>query len=208
MAWIQRDPSIWDSPLEFKPERFLRDNQKCDFSGNSFHYLPFGSGRRICAGLPLAERMLMYLLASLLHSFEWKLDSEIIDMSYTFGAFLRKSTPLLAIPTPSDVKAAIKYGKDNLSLDTVINGTVGYDDSLDPKLVQFPFMGPGPRENVEIMYCGYDDILDPKLGQFPFMGLDPRGNVENMCSPMNKRETHPTGPSVHSIGRLNPILVT
>ncbi|KAL0289233.1 UNVERIFIED_CONTAM: Flavonoid 3',5'-hydroxylase [Sesamum calycinum] len=101
MAWIQRDPSIWDSPLKFKPERFLHDNKKCDFSGNSFHYLPFGSGRRICAGLPLAERMLMYLLASLLHSFEWKRpDSEIIDMSYTFGAFLRKSTPLLAIPTP------------------------------------------------------------------------------------------------------------
>ncbi|KAL0310313.1 UNVERIFIED_CONTAM: cytochrome [Sesamum calycinum] len=101
VGWIQRDPSIWDSPLEFKPERFLHENEKYDFSGNDFRYLPFGSGRRICAGLPLAERMLMYLLASLLHSFEWKLpDGETVDMSDTFGIVVRKSTPLLAIPTP------------------------------------------------------------------------------------------------------------
>ncbi|KAL0285464.1 UNVERIFIED_CONTAM: cytochrome [Sesamum angustifolium] len=101
VGWIQRDPSIWDSPSEFKPERFLHENEKYDFSGNDFRYLPFGSGRRICAGLPLAERMLMYLLASLLHSFEWKLpDGETVDMSDTFGIVVRKSTPLLAIPTP------------------------------------------------------------------------------------------------------------
>ncbi|KAL0409527.1 UNVERIFIED_CONTAM: cytochrome [Sesamum radiatum] len=101
VGWIQRDPSIWDSPSEFKPERFLHENKNCDFSGNNFHYLPFGSGRRICAGLPLGERMLMYLLASLLHSFEWKLpDGETADMSNTFGIVLRKSTPLFAIPTP------------------------------------------------------------------------------------------------------------
>ncbi|KAL0409542.1 UNVERIFIED_CONTAM: cytochrome [Sesamum radiatum] len=101
VGWIQRDPSIWDSPSEFKPERFLDGNEKCDFSGNSFHYLPFGSGRRVCAGMPLAEKMLMYLLASLLHSFEWKLpDGEAVDMSDTFGIVLRKTTPLLAIPSP------------------------------------------------------------------------------------------------------------
>ncbi|KAL0446064.1 UNVERIFIED_CONTAM: cytochrome [Sesamum latifolium] len=101
VGWIQRDPSIWDTPSEFKPERFLNGNEKCDFSGNSFHYLPFGSGRRVCAGLPLAEKMLMYLLASLLHSFEWKLpDGETVDMSDTFGIVLRKTTPLLAVPSP------------------------------------------------------------------------------------------------------------
>ncbi|KAL0409531.1 UNVERIFIED_CONTAM: cytochrome [Sesamum radiatum] len=103
VAGIQRDPSIWDSPSEFKPERFLHENKNYGFNGNNFHYLPFGSGRRICAGLPLAERMLMYLLASLLHSFEWKLlDGETVDMSDTFGIVSRKSTPLLAIPTPGN----------------------------------------------------------------------------------------------------------
>ncbi|XP_051130115.1 geraniol 8-hydroxylase-like isoform X1 [Andrographis paniculata] len=96
-AYIQKDPRYWNSPLEFKPERFL-DNG-CDFSGNSFHYLPFGSGRRMCAGLPLAERMLMYFLASLVHSFDWKLpNDQKLDMSEAFGMILRKSVPLVAIP--------------------------------------------------------------------------------------------------------------
>ncbi|KAK6161516.1 hypothetical protein DH2020_004897 [Rehmannia glutinosa] len=98
---IQRDPSIWDNPLEFKPERFLGENEKLDFRGNHFHYLPFGSGRRICAGLALAERMLIYLLASLLHSFDWKLpEGETFDMLETFAILLRKSTPLLVNPNP------------------------------------------------------------------------------------------------------------
>ncbi|KAL0310311.1 UNVERIFIED_CONTAM: Geraniol 8-hydroxylase [Sesamum calycinum] len=101
LPWIQKDPSIWDSPLEFKPERFLHDTKKCPFNGNNFNYLPFGSGRRICAGMPLAEKMVMYLLASLLHSFEWKLpDGKTVDMSYTFASVLRKITPLLVIATP------------------------------------------------------------------------------------------------------------
>ncbi|KAI3453579.1 hypothetical protein Pfo_010242 [Paulownia fortunei] len=97
---IQRDPSIWDNPMEFKPERFLDDNGKLDFRGNHFHYLPFGSGKRICAGMALAG-MLIYLLASLLHSFDWKLpEGETFDMSETFGIVLRKSTPLVVIPNP------------------------------------------------------------------------------------------------------------
>ncbi|KAK6118994.1 hypothetical protein DH2020_047280 [Rehmannia glutinosa] len=98
---IQRDPSIWDNPDEFKPERFLDDNGNLDFKGNHFHYLPFGSGRRVCAGMPLAERMLIYLVASLVHSFEWKLptEGETLDMSERFGIVLKKSTPLFAVPT-------------------------------------------------------------------------------------------------------------
>ena len=67
---IHKDPNLWDSPLEFRPERFLNDDASTfDYSGNNFQYLPFGSGRRVCAGLRLAEKMLMYLQASLLHSF-------------------------------------------------------------------------------------------------------------------------------------------
>ncbi|KAI3464075.1 hypothetical protein Pfo_020738 [Paulownia fortunei] len=98
---IQRDPSIWDNPMEFRPDRFLNDSGKWDFSGNNFHYLPFGSGRRICPGRPLAERMVTYLLASLLHSFEWKFPKgEKLDMSEGFGIVLRKSTPSYAIPSP------------------------------------------------------------------------------------------------------------
>ncbi|KAK4400307.1 Flavonoid 3'-monooxygenase [Sesamum angolense] len=98
---IQRDPVAWDNPLEFKPERFLGGDENLDFSGKNFNYIPFGSGRRICAGLPLAERMLSYVLASLLHSFEWKLpEGEKLDMEDKFGSVLRRENPLFAIPFP------------------------------------------------------------------------------------------------------------
>ncbi|KAK4382309.1 Flavonoid 3'-monooxygenase [Sesamum angolense] len=95
------DHLSWDNPLEFMPERFLGNSEKWDFSGNNFNYIPFGSERRICAGLPLAERMLRYLLASLLHSFDWQLPKgEKVDIVDRFGVVLRKNNPLVAIPSP------------------------------------------------------------------------------------------------------------
>lgn len=101
---MHRDPQIWENPLEFKPERFLDEppaTVKLDFRGNNFQYLPFGSGRRVCAGIPLAEKMLMYFLASLLHSFDWQPTetNKQVDLSEKFGLVMRKSKPLLAIPT-------------------------------------------------------------------------------------------------------------
>ncbi|XP_058085704.1 cytochrome P450 71AU50-like [Magnolia sinica] len=101
-AWaIHRDPDAWDRPFEFRPERFLTEATKSDFNGNDFRYIPFGSGRRICAGLPLAEKMLMHVLASLLHSFEWALpEGTELDLLEKFGIVIKKSTPLIAIPSP------------------------------------------------------------------------------------------------------------
>lgn len=96
---IHRDPSIWENPLEFRPERFL--NGKRDFSGNDFSYFPFGSGRRICAGIAMGERMFMFSLASVLHSFDWKLpQGEKLDLEEKFGIVLKKKIPLKAIPRP------------------------------------------------------------------------------------------------------------
>ncbi|PIN16381.1 hypothetical protein CDL12_10968 [Handroanthus impetiginosus] len=96
---IYMDPQVWENPLEFQPDRFLNDTGNFDYMRNSFQYLPFGSGRRICPGLPLAERMVMYLLATLIHSFEWILpEGEKIDLLEKFGIVMRKSKPLYAIP--------------------------------------------------------------------------------------------------------------
>ncbi|MED6160094.1 hypothetical protein PIB30_048150 [Stylosanthes scabra] len=103
---IHRDPSIWDNPLEFDPTRFLNDdddggaNNKWDFSGSDFRYFPFGSGRRICAGIAMAERTVLYILATLVHSFNWKVpEGENLDMSDKFGIVLKKKISLVAIPT-------------------------------------------------------------------------------------------------------------
>ncbi|GKU95922.1 hypothetical protein SLEP1_g9219 [Rubroshorea leprosula] len=99
---MHRDPEFWDNPSEFRPERFILNDangKKLDFSGNNFEYLPFGSGRRICAGLVLGERMLMYVLASLLHSFEWKVaEGSEPDTTEKLGIVLEKARPLFAVP--------------------------------------------------------------------------------------------------------------
>ncbi|XVF13298.1 hypothetical protein REPUB_Repub08aG0196800 [Reevesia pubescens] len=99
-AWaIHRDPSIWENPLEFNPDRFLNSNW--DFSGSDFRYFPFGSGRRNCAGIAMAERMVLYSIATLLHSFDWKVtDGKKLDLSEKFGIVLKLKNPLVAIPTP------------------------------------------------------------------------------------------------------------
>ncbi|KAJ6714607.1 P450 putative-RELATED [Salix viminalis] len=99
---IHRDPDLWENPLEFRPERFLNaDSGTFDYSGNNFQYLPFGSGRRVCAGIPLAEKMLMLLQASLLHSFEWKLPAGgVLELSDRYGIVIKKMEPLIVIPSP------------------------------------------------------------------------------------------------------------
>ncbi|KAK1407212.1 hypothetical protein QVD17_38826 [Tagetes erecta] len=95
---IHRDLRYWDNPMKFNPERFLTG--KWDYKGNNLVYFPFGSGRRICAGLPLAEKMLMFILASLLHSFDWSLPKgEEHDLTEIFGIALQKRKPLIAIPS-------------------------------------------------------------------------------------------------------------
>ncbi|KAJ3692775.1 hypothetical protein LUZ60_011870 [Juncus effusus] len=105
---IHRDGENWTDPLEFKPERFL--GVKRDFTGNDFDYLPFGSGRRICAGIPMADKMVAYLLATLIHSFDWKVpEGSEIDLEEKFGIVMKKAVPLVGIPTP-------RLSKDELYL--------------------------------------------------------------------------------------------
>ncbi|KAI4370383.1 hypothetical protein MLD38_018741 [Melastoma candidum] len=100
-AYIHTDPKLWDKPLDFVPERFLEDPSEYDFSGNNFVYLPFGSGRRICPGLPLAEKMLMFMLANFLHSFHWELpEGTELEFSNNVGIVSKKSRPLVVIPRP------------------------------------------------------------------------------------------------------------
>ncbi|KAG6498306.1 flavonoid 3'-monooxygenase CYP75B137-like [Zingiber officinale] len=107
---IHRDPEVWEDPLEFRPERFENGGEAgkrgWDFSGNDFRYLPFGSGRRICAGVAMAERMASYMVATLVHSFEWQTPEGIgkeaaaTDMEEKFGIVMKKARPLVLVPTP------------------------------------------------------------------------------------------------------------
>ncbi|KAG5539704.1 hypothetical protein RHGRI_020046 [Rhododendron griersonianum] len=97
---LGRDPTFWENPLQFKPERFL--DSTLDYKGNDYGFLPFGAGRRICPGIPMAAKLVPLVLASLVHFFDWSLPGEIdpngLHMSEKFAVTLQKEQPLLLIP--------------------------------------------------------------------------------------------------------------
>ncbi|KFK37348.1 hypothetical protein AALP_AA4G245100 [Arabis alpina] len=105
---IGRDPSVWENPTRFEPERFLK--REIDVKGNDFELIPFGSGRRICPGISMALRTMCRVLASLLYSFDWKLENGVVpqnmDMSDIFGVTLRKAKPLRALPIKKPVRSS------------------------------------------------------------------------------------------------------
>ncbi|XP_043712007.1 cytochrome P450 84A1-like [Telopea speciosissima] len=100
---IGRDKNSWDEPEKFNPSRFLRQGAP-DFKGNSFEFLPFGSGRRSCPGLQLGLYALELAVANLLHCFKWELPDGMkpseIDMSDASGFTAPKAVHLVAVPTP------------------------------------------------------------------------------------------------------------
>ncbi|RVX01019.1 Cytochrome P450 76C4 [Vitis vinifera] len=93
-AWaIGRDSRTWSNPNSFEPERFLES--EIDVKGRDFQLIPFSGGRRICPGLLFGHRMVHLMLASLLHSFDWKLEDgmkpEDMDMDEKFWVCITKS---------------------------------------------------------------------------------------------------------------------
>ena len=101
MGYRSRSNCTWSNPNAFVPERFL--GRDIDVKGRDFELIPFGVGRRICPGMPLAHRMVHLMLASLLYSHAWKLEDgmkpEDMDMDEKFGFALRKVQPLRVVPT-------------------------------------------------------------------------------------------------------------
>ncbi|KAK7268394.1 hypothetical protein RIF29_21092 [Crotalaria pallida] len=97
---IGRDPTLWDNPNLFSPERFI--GSEIDIKGRHFELAPFGAGRRICPAMMLAIRMLLMMLGSLINSFDWKLEDgmklEDVNMDEKFGITLQKAQPLRLVP--------------------------------------------------------------------------------------------------------------
>ncbi|CAH2042513.1 unnamed protein product [Thlaspi arvense] len=71
---------------------------KTETEGQHFSFLPFGSGRRMCPGIPLAHRVVSLMVASLVYHFDWNLPHgltpEKLDMNDTFGLALQKASHL------------------------------------------------------------------------------------------------------------------
>ncbi|GLJ48568.1 hypothetical protein SUGI_1024530 [Cryptomeria japonica] len=95
---ITHDPEIWESPHEFRPERFVED--KVDVLGNDLRLAPFGSGRRVCPGKALGLATVHLWVAKLLHHYKWiPSPQHPVDLTEVLKLSSQMATPLAAIPT-------------------------------------------------------------------------------------------------------------
>ncbi|XP_078153715.1 oryzalexin D synthase-like [Carex rostrata] len=58
---IGHNPQVWNEPDVFRPGRFLE--KQISFHGKDFEFIPFGSGKRNCLGMPYAARVIPFLLS-------------------------------------------------------------------------------------------------------------------------------------------------
>ena len=102
-AWaIGRDPEQWIDADSFIPERF--DGSSVDYIGANFEFIPFGAGRRMCAGISFGIASIELPLAQLLYHFDWTLPDgmkpEDLDMDETFGATTKRKNSLFLNANP------------------------------------------------------------------------------------------------------------
>ncbi|VAH11743.1 unnamed protein product [Triticum turgidum subsp. durum] len=110
---IARDPASWGpDPLEFRPVRFLPGglHESADVKGGDYELIPFGAGRRICAGLGWGLRMVTLMTATLVHAFDWSLvdgtTPEKLNMEEAYGQTLQRAVPLVVQPVPRLLSSA------------------------------------------------------------------------------------------------------
>ncbi|PUZ51540.1 hypothetical protein GQ55_6G196000 [Panicum hallii var. hallii] len=110
-AWaIGRDPAAWESPEEFRPDRFA--GSAVDFRGRHFQLIPFGAGRRMCPGVNLAMSVVELALANLVARFDWALpegEAVQLDMEETTGCTSRKRAPLRAVATQHCFSPSVSF---------------------------------------------------------------------------------------------------
>lgn len=75
------DTSVWDKPHEFRPERFLDESGKFCVSRDST--LPFGAGKRQCAGKTFARNMLFLFSTMFLQMFSVRMPDGVKAHSFS-----------------------------------------------------------------------------------------------------------------------------
>lgn len=79
------DPSIFERPESFNPERFLDDNGK--LNGKEKYVVSFSLGKRVCLGEALARMELFLLMTSLIQRFQFlpESDESVLDLEGILG---------------------------------------------------------------------------------------------------------------------------
>lgn len=87
------DPTIWNKPLEFRPERFLDESGQ--FSVKLDKSLPFGAGKRLCAGETFARNVVFLMMTALIQNFNFT-----VPENGKIPAVCETHTGLLRLPPP------------------------------------------------------------------------------------------------------------
>lgn len=69
------DENKWNDPFTFKPERFL--DMKGQLSLKKDISLPFGGGKRLCAGETFARNTLFLFVAAIFQNFDFELENGV-----------------------------------------------------------------------------------------------------------------------------------
>jgi len=119
---LHMDPNIWEDPTHFNPDRFMpggeshslqenyldTDRVRTKFlktkDDNLFKFLPFGFGKRQCAGFGLGRIIMFLKAATHLHCFDWEsMSGKPADLSEAFGVTLtpKTETPMKVTARPA-----------------------------------------------------------------------------------------------------------
>ncbi|KAF8406326.1 hypothetical protein HHK36_008412 [Tetracentron sinense] len=99
---LLHDPTVWVEPHRFMPERFptslKNDNDSSLVGAMERSFLPFGAGRRICAGMELAKPQVALTIAHLVNDFHWSsaVEGQLPDLSDDLTFVQTMKTPLVA----------------------------------------------------------------------------------------------------------------
>ncbi|KAF8406327.1 hypothetical protein HHK36_008413 [Tetracentron sinense] len=107
---LLHDPSVWVEPHRFMPERFLTSSKNGNDDSSLVgaierSFLPFGAGRRVCAGMELAKLEVGLTLAHLVNDFRWSsaVEGQLPDLTENVSIVISMETPLVARITPHHV---------------------------------------------------------------------------------------------------------
>ncbi|KAI3460264.1 hypothetical protein Pfo_016927 [Paulownia fortunei] len=90
------DKKVWESPEDWKPERFLGKYDTMDLHKT----MAFGAGKRLCPGALQAMLISCVTIGRLVQEFEWSLKDEEEENIDTLGLTTHKLHPIQAILKP------------------------------------------------------------------------------------------------------------
>uniref|UniRef100_A0A672K6D7 unspecific monooxygenase n=1 Tax=Sinocyclocheilus grahami TaxID=75366 RepID=A0A672K6D7_SINGR len=95
------DPQLWESPDEFRPERFSPESKS---EMNQYGFMPFGLGPRNCIGMRFAQMIMKLLVLKLLQNFSMETCKET-QIPLELNAIFQPKVPITLKFIPRSCKA-------------------------------------------------------------------------------------------------------